>query len=90
MKNLLIPLAIDIVLFLLVSFKAGIIGLSIIFLKFVYDLGLFSSIKFYRGNLPQSEIFYMEYQGMYRNIGDSFGKLSTILNKFKLKHTLFN
>jgi hypothetical protein len=55
-----------------------------VFLKFIYDLGLFTSIKFYRGNFSHSEIFYLEYQGECKNIGCNLMKTCDIMTKLKL------
>jgi len=77
-------LVINVLLFIFGSFKIGILGLSITFIYFTYRLGIFTQIKFYRGSFPKSEIFYLEYQGMYRNVGEKFMNISQILDKFKL------
>ena len=84
MKSIIIPVLLSSLLFYFVSFRAGIMSLSMIFLKFIYDLGLFSSIKFYRGNFSQTEFFYKEFQDEYKNIGPYYVKLHEILGKFKL------
>lgn len=82
MKLLLVA---NLLLFIFGSIKIGVLGLSLTFIYFTYKLGLFTQIKYYRGNFPKSEIYYIEYQGMYRNIGEKFMSICEILDKFKLR-----
>jgi hypothetical protein len=85
MKSLIIPIILSFIVFYFVSVRAGLMSLSMVFLKFVYDLGLFSSIKFYRGNFSHSEVFYHDYQGEYKNIGSCLRKTCDIISKLKLE-----
>lgn len=84
MKSLIIPITLSFLVFYFYSVRAGLMSLSMVFLKFIYDLGLFSSIKFYRGNFSNSEIFYLEYQGEYKNIGSCIRKTCDIMTNLKL------
>jgi hypothetical protein len=78
-------LVINVLLFIFGSIKIGILGLSITFIYFTYRLGIFTQIKFYRGSFPKSEIYYLEYQGMYKNVGEEFMNICKILDRFKLR-----
>ncbi len=67
-----------------VSFKAALMSATIIFLYFIYQLKLFQSIKFSLGYFPETELFYGEYLGEYKNIGNKFLELTQILMKFQI------
>jgi hypothetical protein len=66
------------------SFRAALLTSSFLFLYFIYELKLFSSTKFSLGYFPESDVFYSDYQGEYKDIGQKFENLKLIMNKFKL------
>jgi hypothetical protein len=68
----------------LYSFRAALVASSLIFLYFIYELKLFSSIKFSLGYFPESDVFYLDYQGEYKDIGPKFESLKLTMKKFKL------
>ena len=86
MKMIFLQLIMVGIAFYFTSFKGALMTISIMFLKFVWDLGLFSSLKIYTGSFLDCEYYYKEYQGEYKNIGNNFCELNSILKKFKLEN----
>jgi hypothetical protein len=82
--------SLDIFVWYSYSFRAFLIGLSIIFLKYIWDTGLFQGIKFYKGVFKNSEIFYTEYVGEYYQISKEFVKLNLIISKFNLNKQYYS
>lgn len=82
--------AFDLFLWYSYSFRAFFFGLSFIFLMYIWDIGLFKGIKFYKGMFKNSEIFYTEYIGEYYQINKEFVKLNLIIQKFNLNKKFYS
>lgn len=85
MLKLIFPLILVFATYQYFSLKSALMVASLIFIYFMYQLKLFSSIKLSLGYFLESDIYYQEYQGEYKNIATNFQNLTTILEKFKIK-----
>jgi hypothetical protein len=73
---------IDLLSYLFISFHAGSIVFILCFLYILWEIGLFTGIKFTKGIFKECEIYYYEYVGEYFLIGKELEKLDLILKKF--------
>lgn len=90
MKNWIILFTIDLLLYYFISFRMGAIGFVLIFLKIMYDIGLFTPIKFSSGLFKNSEVYYINYTGEYKRIGTEFDKMKKIFKKFNLDKNVYS
>jgi len=90
MKSWIVLFAIDLLLYYFVSFKFGSITFVLIFLKILWDIGLFSTIKFSSGEFKNCELYFLNYTGDYNKLGKEFNKLTKILTKFNLDRNVYN
>jgi hypothetical protein len=90
MKSWIILFTIDILLYYFISFRVGAIAFVFVFLKILWDIGLFTPIKFCNGQFKHSEIYYISYTGEYMNVGKEFAKINEIFNKFNLDKYVYS
>lgn len=90
MKSWIILFSIDLLLYYFISFRVGAIAFVLVFLKILWDVGLFTPIKFSNGQFKHSEIYYICYTGEYMNVGKEFAKINEIFKKFNLDKYVYN
>jgi len=73
-----------------ISVKLGQIGFVLIFIKYFIDMGVFVRTKFMNGVLENSDLFYWEYKGEYKQLHNQFKKLREIYSKSTLNKNLWN
>ena len=90
MKSWIVLFALDLQVYYFVSFKFGSIAFVLIFLKILWDIGVFTPIKFSSGQLKNSELYFYDYTGEYNKLSKEFNKLTKILTKFNLDRNVYN
>lgn len=85
--KILLYLTFEFILLHFFSLKVAILGLIALFLKWLYDMGIFTSITFFIGNFNKAQVFFTDYTGPYHDIGKKFEQVSGIISKFNLDET---
>ena len=89
--NLLAKFAIlccvDIYIFMYIGKFYGFIGLGIICIRFLYNLGILRSPKIFRGAFSEGMVYVKDYQGSYHN-PEAYKEALNLITTFKLKEFL--
>jgi hypothetical protein len=88
-KSWIVLFILNLLVFTFFSFRMGSIVFILNFLYILWQIGLFTSIKFSRGNFNECELYFFEYVGEYHNVGKEFEKLSLIMKKLNASKSTF-
>src|SRR5690348_17188298 len=73
----------------LASLKFALVLLLASIVKILWDMGVLKSIKFSRGFFQPCRIYYMEFKGNYKNIGNEIERFQAIRYKMNLNTLIY-
>ncbi len=78
------------IFFILNYTTLGISALFLAVVKYLHNIGFFTSIKFYKGSFAKSEIYYLKFPDGNNNMENEFKKIENILKKFNSDLSIFS